>query len=456
MKTCQACGCAPCACASASILNQPQIIQPTVSGGTFANPTIQNPTITNGTITGTQLVGAQLDDTSTAGTQPAGDCSALLSTTQFVCTAIANAVNSTNPAFCAEVQTCVAGSPSLCADTLLCINNTVGALTNPLIFDPAVFATTLQVGVARFATLSEVDGSSCLVAIDPCTLQAFWDGGGPSTLWTSFENAVTAIAAGPGLCAAVLACGLFAPLASPVFTGDPQAPTPAIADNDTSIATTAWVQTELTIAFAAQIAPTAAFCTAASGCGFAPLASPVFTGIPAAPTAAPGTNTTQLATTAYVDAAVAGGSAALFFSSVTVGNVAATETDAYAHALAGGTLSTNGDAIEFEAGGTIAATASTDKRIRVYLGATVLFDSAAMAIITAEDWHLTGSIVRTGAAAQKSTITLTTSDGTIQAIADYAVGALDLSLPQTIKLTIIGTNANDVVAEIYRDRYVAA
>jgi hypothetical protein len=33
-----------------------------------------------------------------------------------------------------------------------------------------------------------------------------------------------------------------APLASPVFTGDPQAPTPVLTDNDTSIATTAFVQ----------------------------------------------------------------------------------------------------------------------------------------------------------------------------------------------------------------------
>jgi hypothetical protein len=36
----------------------------------------------------------------------------------------------------------------------------------------------------------------------------------------------------------------FAPLASPVFTGDPQAPTPATADNDTSIATTAFVKAQ--------------------------------------------------------------------------------------------------------------------------------------------------------------------------------------------------------------------
>lgn len=41
--------------------------------------------------------------------------------------------------------------------------------------------------------------------------------------------------------------------------------------------------------------------------GAAPLASPPLTGIPTAPTAAPGTNTTQIATTAFVEAAVAAG-----------------------------------------------------------------------------------------------------------------------------------------------------
>jgi len=41
-----------------------------------------------------------------------------------------------------------------------------------------------------------------------------------------------------------------------------------------------------------------------SGGVIAPLASPTFTGTPAAPTASPGTNTTQLATTAFVTAAL--------------------------------------------------------------------------------------------------------------------------------------------------------
>lgn len=76
---------------------------------------------------------------------------------------------------------------------------------------------------------------------------------------------------------------LLAPKASPVFTGNPTAPTPSPGDNDTSIATTAFV--------------TAADALKAN------IASPTFTGIPAAPTAAPGTSTTQLATTAFVTTA---------------------------------------------------------------------------------------------------------------------------------------------------------
>lgn len=75
-----------------------------------------------------------------------------------------------------------------------------------------------------------------------------------------------------------------APLASPAFTGTPTAPTQAANDNSTKLATTAYVDTGLTLK--------------------ANLASPTFTGTPAAPTAAQGTNTTQLATTAMVQSEV--------------------------------------------------------------------------------------------------------------------------------------------------------
>lgn len=76
--------------------------------------------------------------------------------------------------------------------------------------------------------------------------------------------------------------------ASPTFTGTPAAPTAAQGTNTTQIATTAFVNAEIAADTAAK----------------APLADPTFTGTPAAPTASVGTNTTQIATTAFVTAAI--------------------------------------------------------------------------------------------------------------------------------------------------------
>jgi hypothetical protein len=76
-----------------------------------------------------------------------------------------------------------------------------------------------------------------------------------------------------------------APLASPALTGTPTAPTATAGTNTTQLATTAFVTTADALK--------------------ANIASPTFTGTPAAPTAAVSTNTTQLATTAFVNAEIA-------------------------------------------------------------------------------------------------------------------------------------------------------
>lgn len=52
------------------------------------------------------------------------------------------------------------------------------------------------------------------------------------------------------------ALALKAPLASPAFTGNPTAPTPASGDNDTSMATTAFVEDAITTS-ASTLAKTA-------------------------------------------------------------------------------------------------------------------------------------------------------------------------------------------------------
>jgi hypothetical protein len=139
-----------------------------------------------------------------------------------------------------------------------------------------------------------------------------------------------------------------APLASPALTGTPTAPTAAVTTNTTQIATTAFVNAEIANdaptktgggasgTWGIDISGNAATATSATSASSATtltgltstvaelnfvdgvtsnvqtqlnakadLASPALTGTPTAPTASVGTNTTQVATTAFVNAEIA-------------------------------------------------------------------------------------------------------------------------------------------------------
>ncbi|EIN1190380.1 tail fiber protein [Escherichia coli] len=110
-----------------------------------------------------------------------------------------------------------------------------------------------------------------------------------------------------------------APIESPSLTGTPTAPTAAQGTNSTQIANTAFVKAAITALIngapgtldtlkeiAAAINNDQNFSTTINNALAlkAPLASPALTGVPTAPTAAQGTNNTQIATTAYVRAAI--------------------------------------------------------------------------------------------------------------------------------------------------------
>lgn len=136
----------------------------------------------------------------------------------------------------------------------------------------------------------------------------------------------------------VTALGLpYAPIDSPNFTGYATSITPPPGTIDGQIATTAFVMA----AVAASVAGVVSFNGRTgvvvlspgdlSAVGGALLGSPTFTGTPAGPTAAPGTNTTQLATTAFVSAATGGGNFAPLnspaFTGVPTGPTAAVGND---------------------------------------------------------------------------------------------------------------------------------
>lgn len=111
-----------------------------------------------------------------------------------------------------------------------------------------------------------------------------------------------------------------APIDSPGFTGTPTVPTAAPGTNTTQAASTAFATAAIAALVASSPATLDTLNELATALGNdpnfattitnllatkAPLASPALSGTPTAPTAAPGTNTTQLATTAFARAAAA-------------------------------------------------------------------------------------------------------------------------------------------------------
>lgn len=89
---------------------------------------------------------------------------------------------------------------------------------------------------------------------------------------------------------------------SPAFTGTPTAPTASAGTNTTQLATTAFVDNAVNAVYS----------------------SPTFTGTPKATTAAVGTNTTQLATTAFVHSTVHKQATQIYNTKVTAADVSTT------------------------------------------------------------------------------------------------------------------------------------
>jgi hypothetical protein len=180
---------------------------------------------------------------------------------------------------------------------------------------------TLPSSPGTLALLSDitVEATARAAAI---TAEATTRAAADTTLTNNLATANTNIGtANTNIAANTAAIALKAPLASPALTGSPTAPTQLSSDNSTKLATTAWVAAFLS---ASGYAPTGASPVtsvagrtgavvlthndltdwAATLASYALLAGPTFTGIPAAPTAGAGTNSTQIATTAFVGTAV--------------------------------------------------------------------------------------------------------------------------------------------------------
>jgi Chaperone of endosialidase len=242
-------------------------------------------TLTTGDITGAG--GAPVDSPAltgspTAPTPAQGDADSSIATTMFVSNAIGSgAVTSWNGrkggvTLSLSDVTSVGGAP-------IASPSFTGAPTGPT---PTVGDATTKLATTAFVT-NAVSGATAGVAS-----------------WNTRTGAVTLTLAD------VTGVG-GAPLLSPTFTGTPQAPTPTGGDSSTKIATTAFVGTAIAslpagvATFNGRSGTVVQTLTDITSVGGAPVASPTFTGTPITTTPTPGDNSTRIASTAFVAAAVA-------------------------------------------------------------------------------------------------------------------------------------------------------
>lgn len=139
-----------------------------------------------------------------------------------------------------------------------------------------------------------------------------------------------------------------------------------------------------------------------------------------------------------------------------VGNVGTGTDTLQSTTIAAGKLAADGDYLTFRAWGTIANNANTGKRVIVAwgtTGATQPFNSSSGGIPAnvSGDWHLEGTIIRTGATSQKSSVRFSfASSGTAYSgppCNGEAALARTLSQAQDLIIAGIGTSDNDVVCD---------
>lgn len=146
-----------------------------------------------------------------------------------------------------------------------------------------------------YATLSGYSGTGTVTCALAYSLEASSSGGGGPGAVTSVFTRTGAVVAASGDYTVSQVTGA-APLASPALSGTPTAPTATALTDSTQLATTAYADSA--VAVETSRAETAEALKA-------PLASPALTGTPTGPTGSALTDSTQLATTAYADSAVA-------------------------------------------------------------------------------------------------------------------------------------------------------
>lgn len=261
-----------------------------------------------------------LAGTPTAPTAAVGTNNTQIATTAFVKAVVAALVDSSPGALDTlnELAAALGDDPNFAATMNAALAAKAPLASPALTGTPTAPTATAGTNTTQIATTAFVNAVTALKA----SLASPRFTGTPTAPTAAAGTNTTQIATTAFVTALV---ALKANLASPAFTGTPTAPTAATATSNTQIATTAFVKAAIASLvdsapgaldtlneLAAAIGDDPNFSVTVTNliAGKAGLVSPQFTGTPTAPTAAAGTNNTQIATTAHVKAAIAAGTSA--------------------------------------------------------------------------------------------------------------------------------------------------
>jgi len=128
------------------------------------------------------------------------------------------------------------------------------------------------------------------------------------------------------------------------------------------------------------------------------------------------------------------------------GNVGAGEDDLITYSVPAGLLAANGDYIEFTMSFDLAANANA-KQVKVKFGATTIYASGSQ---TQNDGviEITGKIIRTGAATQRITYSVSSNTTLFTDYADYVTAGETLSGAVTLKATGEAVSNDDISQKI--------
>lgn len=218
-----------------------------------------------------------------------------------------------------------------------------------------------------------------------------------------------------------------APLASPNLSGTPTVPTAPLGTNTGQAASTSYVMNALgnsVVSWNGRIGAVTMTLSDITTAGGAPLNSPIFTGTPSGTTAAPGTASTQLATTAFVTNAVSAATAGVSSFNTRTGAVTLQAADiaGVGGALLAGPSFTGAPTAPTPAAGSDSDAIATTAFVQTALAGASLVSSfngrTGAVTLSAGDVSAAGALMETGGA-MSGVLTLAGNASTALAAVPY-------------------------------------